>query len=152
MQSWNSTETPHEHADIWEAPLSRDNRGVVVATVLIVDDEECIAQLLGEFLESVGYHVLLAGNGRAALTLARVFLPALVLTDMVMPEMDGPELLDALRASPKTRNIPVVLMSSTRPATRALREVPFIAKPFDLDVVLDQVVRHARPRTNRIHH
>lgn len=152
MQSWNSAETRHEHVDLWETPKRYEATGVGIATVLVVDDEECIAQLLGEFLESVGYHVLLAGNGRVALTLARVFLPALVLTDVVMPEMDGPEFIEALRASPKTRNIPVVLMSSTRPAAAALCDIPFIAKPFDLDGVLDYVDRYAKPRTNAIHH
>lgn len=116
-------------------------------TVLIVDDDESIAQLLGEFLESVGYRVLLAGDGRAALILARVFSPSVILTDVVMPEMDGHEFLRALRASPQVRDIPIILMSSTRPTSAALLDIPFIAKPFDLDCVLDYVDRFANHQT-----
>lgn len=153
MQTWNDTESPYEHASYWERPARetprvRDVPEVTVETVLVVDDEESIAQLLGEFLESAGYRVLLAGNGHAALTLARVFHPALILADLVMPEMDGHEFVQALRAMPRVSDVPVILMSSTRPTAAVLREVPFIAKPFDLDAVLAYVDRYARHHTS----
>lgn len=138
---------PHIYAGQWEPVTFRRAPEAAAATVLIVEDEECIAQLLGEFLESAGYQVLVAFNGRAALTLARTVLPTLVLTDLVMPEMDGPSLIQALRASPKTRKIPVVMMSSTRPMPATLHAIPFIAKPFDLDDVLAAVDRYAKPRS-----
>lgn len=147
MQSWSSTEPAHQRADRWERTPLHAMPELALDTVLVVDDEESIAQLLGELFESAGYRVLLAGNGRAALTLARVFHPSVVLTDVVMPEMDGPEFMQAMRASPRTRDIPIILMSSTRPTTAALCEAPFIAKPFDIDRVLAYVDRFANHRT-----
>lgn len=136
-------------------------------TVLVVDDESSIASLLMELLDSAGYRVLVAGGGHTALILARSERPALILTDYMMPGMDGTELVRRLRGSPVTNDIPIVMMSSVRPrfASResiagirspeahiletARRDVylahvgdtllPFLEKPFDLDVVLDIV-------------
>lgn len=133
-------------------------------TVLVVDDETSIAHLLEELLESAGYHVLVAYSGREGLELARSERPALILTDCMMPGLDGPEFVRRVRSSAVTNTIPVVMMSSVRPRsvsrdgiaglgtpeTRIVRTVPqgvyfasigdvrlpFIEKPFDLDVVL----------------
>lgn len=112
-------------------------------TVLIVDDEPCIAGLLAELLDSAGYRALTAGNGQVALTIVRVVHPELVISDCMMPELDGVGLAKAMRAQPATRDIPVVLMSSTRPEMSTLGEIPFLEKPFDLDHVLDLVELYA---------
>ena len=115
-------------------------------TVLIVDDEPSIVDLLCEFLQEVGYRALLAHNGRTALAIARREHPALVLTDRNMPGIDGVDLLRRLRASPVTSDIPVMIMSSTRPATpEGAERVPFLAKPFDLDDMLAAVAAYAGP-------
>jgi CheY-like chemotaxis protein len=110
--------------------------------VLIVDDDLSIAHLLMDLLESVGYRVFCASNGRNALTIARAIHPELVLTDYLMPELDGRQVIRALRANPATSDIPAVLMSSTRPREAALRDIPFLPKPFNLDEVLHVVERH----------
>lgn len=120
------------------------------ATILVVDDEPSIAELLCELLESSGYRPLRANNARTALAIARRERPALVLTDRNMPEIDGIEFLRRLRASPVTNNIPVVLMSSTRPDLEAFGNVPFLAKPFDLDDVLVAVAAHAAAHTQNV--
>lgn len=145
MQTWNNIESTGQRANRWDPSVLREVPEPTMDTVLVVDDDESIAQLLGEFLESAGYRVVLAGNGRVALALARIFQPSVVLTDAVMPEMDGHVFVRMLRASPQLRHIPVILMSSTRPTAATLREIPFIAKPFDLDALLacvDQVANH----------
>ena len=111
-------------------------------TVLIVDDEPAIAALLAEFLEGVGYHVLIAHNGRTGLVMARALHPELVLSDCVMPGVSGPEIVLTLRSQRSTSDIPVVLMSSTRPRLEGLGNIPFLTKPFDLDDVLDLVEQH----------
>ena len=118
-------------------------------TVLIVDDEPSIVDLLCEFLEDSGYHALLARNGRTALAIARREHPALVLTDRNMPGIDGVDLLRRLRSSPTTSNIPVVIMSSTRPTSEGTDRVPFLAKPFDLDDMLATVATYAGPPEER---
>ena len=120
-------------------------------TILVVDDEPSIAELLCELLDSAGYRCLRAGNARTALAIARREHPALVLTDRNMPEVDGIEFMRRLRASPVTNDIPVLLMSSTRPDLEAIGNVPFLAKPFDLDDVLRAVATYAGAHTQVAH-
>jgi len=108
-------------------------------TVLIVDDERSIADLLAEFLASVGYQVIVAYDGVAAYRMARLYHPELLLTDLFMPGMDGLTLQLALHMLPTTRDIPVALMSSSRPSASNLHGTPFLEKPFDLDQALEIV-------------
>lgn len=136
-------------------------------TVLVVDDESSIAELIGEVLAGAGYRVLQAGNGRVALAIARREHPELVITDRMMPEIDGVEFVRRLYNNATTRDIPVVIMSSTRPSERALDKAPsyvkaldrlttkkipgvstvvigevqvgFLEKPFDIDALVDLV-------------
>lgn len=154
MAQWNSAD-PSGHVHI-EAERAREERVSAARrlVVLVVDDERSIAELLAEFLEGVGYAVFVATDGRSALAIARREHPALVLTDLMMPGLDGAEFVRNLRASPITNNIPVVLMSSIRPNPEAIENVPFLPKPFDLDDVLDTVRTHAGEpqRPNPIYH
>ena len=113
------------------------------AMVLIADDEHSIADLLAEFLASVGYHTLVAYDGQTALRLARLYHPALLLTDLFMPGLDGLMLQRALRSLPTTSDIPVAFMSSARPSASKLRGAPFLPKPFDLDAALAIVEEYA---------
>ncbi len=114
-------------------------------TVLVVDDEATIRDLLRAFLEEEGYEVATAASGQEALDLAAVAAPALVLSDVLMPGMSGPELCAALRRSGCAA--PVVLMSASyRPdgaADAACGYSGFLAKPFDLDELLRSVALHA---------
>ncbi len=104
-------------------------------TVLIADDEPAIVDLLAQFLEDEGYTVECANDGLAALEKTREVRPALVIADVMMPKMDGFELLDQLATDHPA--VPVILMSA---AVVSRREgVPFIAKPFDLGELLDLV-------------
>lgn len=114
-------------------------------TILVVDDEASIADLLGEFLSSEGYRALVAHNGRDALLYALRERPALILSDWMMPGMDGPQFVWELRRRPATARIPLVLMSSVRPDLSRFPAVPFLPKPFELDDVLDLVIRGTRP-------
>ena len=122
-------------------------------TVLIVDDEPAITALLSEVLEIAGFDALTATNGRTALAIARREHPALVITDRLMPELDGIEFVRRLRASPVTNDIPAVLMSSTRPTHEQIDDIPFLPKPFDLDEVLMVISRYAArdPRKREAH-
>lgn len=111
------------------------------ATILIVDDETSIAEVLSEALGEAGYEVLIASNGRTGLMMSRLFQPALVLTDYMMPGLGGAELVRELRQNSATRDIPAVLMSCARPLANELGGVTFLAKPFDLDAVVEIVAR-----------
>lgn len=111
-----------------------------MAVVLVVDDEFGIAEVLQAILEDEGHRVLTAINGRAALERIAEQKPDIVLSDYMMPVMDGAALLANLSAEPMLSGIPVVLMSSLQEAAVAERcsgYAAFIRKPFRIDDVLD---------------
>ncbi len=83
-------------------------------TVVVVDDERPILELLQEVLEGEGYAVVTAADGMTALELVRTLRPALVLTDIMLPRMDGLTLCAQLQADPQTAHLPVLLMSAGR--------------------------------------
>lgn len=113
-------------------------------TVLIVDDDESIAELLADLLEGEGYRAIIANDGLAALESARTQRPDMILSDCMMPGLSGTQLAQELRRSPVTRSIALVLMSSTRPRGLSVEQVPFLAKPFEIDDVLALVEHYSR--------
>jgi two-component system response regulator MtrA len=113
-------------------------------TVLIVDDDECIAELLADLLEGEGYRAVIAHDGATALEYARNERPDMVLSDCMMPGLSGTQLAQELRRSSTTRTIALVLMSSTRPRDLAMQNVPFLPKPFEIDDVLSLVESYSR--------
>lgn len=113
-------------------------------TILVIDDEATICQLLAELLEDAGYDVRAARNGREGVEIVKAMQVDLVFCDVMMPLMDGPAFVTALRASAATRHIPVILMSAAvdaAAATAAQRGVGFLAKPFLLPAVLALVAQ-----------
>ena len=81
-------------------------------TILIVDDEPFNVDFLEQELEDLGYDSASAGNGQEALAKVRSAAPDLVLLDIMMPTMDGFEVLSRLKADTATRNIPVIIVSA----------------------------------------
>ncbi|HET9221785.1 MAG TPA: response regulator [Roseiflexaceae bacterium] len=110
--------------------------------LLIVDDEPPILELLQETLADAGYMVLTASNGREALAIAQLRPLALVLTDVMMPHMDGNQLCERLRADPHTQHLPILLMTATRYGLLTDMATATIAKPFDLDALVTFVRRY----------
>lgn len=80
--------------------------------VLIIEDEEPIADALACVVQDAGYRVIVAPHGKAGLALALQHRPALIITDLMMPQMSGPEFLRALRAELNRGTPPVVLMTA----------------------------------------
>lgn len=111
-------------------------------SILVVDDSQPILLLLQEVLADAGFTVHVALDGQAALALAHAAPPDLILTDLMMPHLDGHALRARLQADPQTAHIPIVGMSAARPVHRADGFAGFIAKPFDLDVLLAELRRH----------
>ena len=113
--------------------------------VLIVEDEFAIAELLEMALIDGGFRVAMAANGRQGLQcLARGPLPDLVVSDFMMPILDGPGLLRAMQATEAHRGIPCIIMSSV-PETSVRAHVEgyagFIRKPFRLGDLVQLVER-----------
>nr|WP_255542526.1 response regulator [Azospirillum sp. INR13] len=110
----------------------------------MVEDEFGIATVLGSILEEEGYHVLVAANGQQALSrLAEApAVPDLVVTDYMMPLLDGVGLARALRDEAAWQNIPIVMMSALPEA--AVRQEfddyrAFLRKPFSIPAFLHRV-------------
>lgn len=112
--------------------------------VLVVEDEFGIAELLDAVLTEEGYQVVTAMNGRDGLELLARERPELILSDYMMPVMDGATLLARIKAEPALQAIPVVMMSSMPEAAVAERCVgyaAFLRKPFKLFEVMGLVER-----------
>lgn len=109
---------------------------VHVATILIVDDDSAIAALLAEYALDYGHTAILAPNGLEGLARATQTLPALVISDVMMPFMDGFTMLQHLRNNPTFANTPIYLMSAVDIHRRndAVAELAtgWITKPFAL--------------------
>ena len=110
--------------------------------LLIVEDDPDILKLLDATLTFRGYRVITAQNGKDALEAIRVKRPAIVITDIMMPTLDGFGLVHRIRINPETREIPVVFITATY-VTREDREFAlsigatrFIQKPVDLEKFL----------------
>jgi CheY-like chemotaxis protein len=115
-----------------------------MATVLVVEDEFGIAELLDAVLTEEGYQVVTAMNGRDGLELLARERPVLVLSDYMMPVMDGSAMLARIRADAALQGIPFVMMSSMPEAAVAQRcagYTAFLRKPFKLVELLDVVGR-----------
>ncbi|MEW6028836.1 MAG: response regulator [Chloroflexota bacterium] len=115
------------------------------APLLIVEDIPDTLKLLDATLKFKGYRVVTAVNGHEALEAIKKERPALVITDILMPKMDGFNLVHRLRINPETRNIPVIFLSATYVAPEdkafatSIGATRFIEKPIDLDSFLQTV-------------
>ena len=134
-------QTPSEAARAlapFAAPLARH--------VLVVDDNAALREVMSAALESEGYRVSLAGDGREALeALHRGPLPDLILLDMMMPGMDGWEFLRKRRHEPALAAIPVLVVSALdedQARDMALGVAGHLQKPVELDVLGDAIRKH----------
>ena len=104
--------------------------------ILVVDDEEAIREVVSTMLESKGYRCTAVSNGRAAQEQVKKSTPDLVLSDMIMPEMDGIKLLDWLREYDP--EVPVIMVTAIHDISTALEAIrrgayDYILKPFEKD-------------------
>ena len=112
--------------------------------ILVVDDEEDILHFLELVLREKGYQVATASSGHEALTRAQMVRPDLILLDIMMPQMDGWEVLKLLRVDEGTSDIPVAMLSARTEAkdrVQGLQEgaVDYICKPFSLQDLLAKI-------------
>jgi CheY-like chemotaxis protein len=110
-------------------------------TILVVDDEQPVVVVVAGVLEYAGYQVLTAGNGKEALAYLEKGKVDLVLSDMMMPVMDGTELCRRIAADAAFSSIPFVLMSATHTVARldGCKYAAFLKKPFDVQELLRAV-------------
>lgn len=123
---------------------------VRLATVLLVDDNPGMLRLLRRYLGGSAYTVVEAQSAEAALAMARDLRPDVITLDVMMPESDGWETLQALRAHPRTRDIPVVVCSvlKERELALSLGAAGFLAKPVTQEALLRALSEVVRPPTD----
>jgi len=142
--AWRRTETARELRD----SMGRaSGGGEVRKKILVVDDEEsvrdlctaCIQHALGQ-----GYDVVEASNGGEAIAAAEAEQPDLILLDIMMPEVDGFEVCQRLKASPQTRGIPIVFLTALGEEKDveqglALGGDGYVIKPFNAVTLAAQI-------------
>jgi DNA-binding response OmpR family regulator len=113
--------------------------------ILIVEDVPDILRLLEETLKFKGYRAVTAPNGQVALEIIRRERPTLVITDIMMPKLDGFGLVHRLRINPETRDIPVIFLTATYVALEDkafalnIGATRFIEKPVNFEKFLETV-------------
>jgi putative nucleotidyltransferase with HDIG domain len=118
--------------------------------ILVVDDEEAIREVVSTMLEAKGYHCTAVHNGRAAQDEVKKSTPDLVLSDMIMPEMDGIKFLEWMRQYDP--EVPVIMVTAIHDISTALEAIrrgayDYILKPFEKDQLflgVDRALQHRR--------
>ena len=117
-----------------------------MTTVLVIDDEITIVEMLSALLEGEGLQVKTAYNGQEGLEHLAKVRPSIVVSDVMMPVLDGWELCRRMQADPRYQSIPLVLMSALRtaPDLEGCHYSALLKKPFELDEMLHTITRLLR--------
>lgn len=124
-------------------------------SLLVVDDNEMNRELLQRRLEAFGHFVSIAEDGRRALERLTVEQYDLVLLDIMMPEVDGYEVLKAMRADPRHKNTPVMMVTAVNDMENVVRCInmganDYVAKPFDPSVLKVRVTKLLEKRVKSV--
>ncbi|HLH24974.1 MAG TPA: response regulator [Chloroflexota bacterium] len=106
--------------------------------VLVIEDEQDVAELLADLLSDEGYRVATVGDGPRGLEYVARYRPRVVLCDVMLPGLSGVEVLSRLETADDYRPV-VILMSAAAPPSARPQDVPFISKPFNLEELLASV-------------
>ncbi len=122
--------------------------------ILVVDDDRDNLALIREALRRYGFSVQTTGQGKRALQIAREIHPALILLDLRLRDVDGYQVLRNLKSDPRTRDIPVVVMSGSvtdeelkEQRALALGAVRFLTKPFAIEEFIQEISTLVQPAT-----
>lgn len=117
-------------------------------TILVVEDEWPIAEIVVDILSDAGHKVVVAGNGHEALACLESLRPDVILSDIMMPSMDGRELCNRLQAHPEHSSIPVVLMSAAHSSIslNGCKFDAFLSKPFAVEELIESVSKAFLPK------
>lgn len=112
--------------------------------ILLAEDNAMVQEMMVDALELFGYEVILAGDGYEAIEKAHAILPALILMDMSMPEMDGWEASRRLKSDPKTQHIPILAVTAHAVVGEREKALDagcdgYISKPVQLATLIDTV-------------
>ncbi|HEV3167134.1 MAG TPA: winged helix-turn-helix domain-containing protein [Isosphaeraceae bacterium] len=117
--------------------------------ILVVEDERALVEILTYNLEREGYEVLVARDGQDGLRQAQLKLPDLVLLDLMLPLKPGLEVCRELRAGPRTREIPIIMLTARAEETDELIGLTmgaddYVTKPFSVKVLIERIKKALR--------
>ncbi|MHB9841706.1 response regulator [Paraburkholderia terrae] len=125
---------------------------LIMATILLIDDDYEALWPLQLALEADGNHVVLAENGQIGLTHAARYQPDMIVTDWNMPVMDGLEFASRVRCSPALRHIPILMASGDRPSDELLCHFAgFVPKPVSIAGIGRMAMRYVARRISGRH-
>ena len=118
-------------------------------TILIVDDIPDNVDTLADFLNNVGFEILVARNGERAIKKAEYAIPDLILLDIMMPKMDGFKACEILKSKANTKEIPIIFMSALTDTVDKIKgfelgAADYITKPFQQEEILARVNTHIK--------
>ena len=121
-----------------------------IGKILVVDDDENISEVLKMYLQSSGYDIRVAADGKAAQEVFVDYKPDLVLLDIMLPDVSGYQIVQELRADPGLRDVRVLMMTARgsiieRKKGLALGADGFLAKPFELSELRSEIARLLGP-------
>jgi DNA-binding response OmpR family regulator len=124
--------------------------------VLVIDDEPKVVQTLQDRLEMNDYEVLTAYDGKEGLEKTLKFLPDLILLDIIMPVMDGLDMLEAMRRYPECSDISVIMLTARSQMddierSRACGIEDYIIKPFEIGELLEKMEKIVEARKTAVH-
>ena len=121
------------------------------STILIIDDEQSVVDILSEQLRRKGFEIISAKNGADGITMAEKYMPAAITLDILMPEMDGWEVLKQLKKNKKLKDIPVIISSiiDDKKTGFSLGASDFISKPVDKDELSNVLGRFFNSFSNK---
>jgi CheY-like chemotaxis protein len=127
-------------APVVAAPLAKKK-------VLVVEDSRVARIVLCKFLQDHGYHVIEAANGRSALSQLAVDAPDLVILDLILPDIDGYEIFHSMKDDARTRDIPVIILTSRGSLVDKLRgrmsgSDEYVTKPFKNEILLEKLKKY----------
>src|SRR3989338_2575245 len=115
--------------------------------ILVVEDEPHISKLVKYIMEKNGFEVLQAYVGQEGIEMAKKEKPNLIILDVMMPNMDGFEVARRLSSDGKTKDIPIIMLSSAAQFKDKMKgidsaAIDYITKPFDKDELVEKVKEH----------
>ena len=136
-----------ERTDEGPAPSPELESELMAKRILVVDDEPDIRRLVAEALDVTGYDVQTVANGEEAIRAASLYIPDLVLLDIMMPDMDGFTVYERLRARPVDLKSPIIFLTARREINDKLLgfekgAADYITKPFHIKELLARVKVH----------
>ena len=120
-----------------------------MSQILLIDDENSFREVMVSLLQHHGYDVLQTDDGVSGVQIAQSFIPDVILSDIMMPEIDGTEMLARLREDPQTAGIPIIFVTADSQYSQKIKDdtIPVMSKPFEIEALLKQIEELLANRT-----